>query len=93
MRVSRPSFDCRAARTAVEQAICADPVLAARDRQMARLYEQASLFGDPRLDRAQDSWRAARDACGRAGGGALETCGEAAYERRIRELRALLASR
>jgi uncharacterized protein len=35
-----PSFNCRYARTAVEQAICSDPALAAKDRRMARLYER-----------------------------------------------------
>src|SRR4051812_15073440 len=97
--VARPSFDCRRARTAVEQAICAAPALAARDREMAFLYQRA-LVSDPARARlvegSQGAWRSARDECTRAaplGSGALETCIEQAYEARIRDLRNLFASR
>ena len=41
----------RYARTPVEQAICSDPALAAKDRRMARLYERAE---------ARDSGRSSR---------------------------------
>jgi len=37
----RPSFSCRYAKTSVEHAICADPVLTAKDCRMALLYERA----------------------------------------------------
>src|SRR5215207_3849796 len=46
-----PSFNCRYARTPVEQAICSDPALAAKDRRMARLYEARE---------ARDSGRSSR---------------------------------
>lgn len=95
----RPSFDCRRARTAVEQAICATPALAARDREMAFLYQRA-LVSDPDRARAvggtQDAWLAARNDCARAGppgSGALEACIGQAYDARIRELRGLFAAR
>lgn len=35
-----PSFDCKAARTKVEKAICADPALAALDRRIAAAYQK-----------------------------------------------------
>lgn len=89
--LARPSFDCRNARTRVENAICADPVLAAKDRRMARLYEQASAFSPGAIEGSQDAWRADRDACARAR--AVEACVEEAYDARIRELRSLRASR
>ncbi len=81
-----PSFNCRSARTSVEQAICDDPELAAKDRRMARLYERAggSRFGP--VDPTQRGWLAARDACGRAAGAALQACLHGAYDGRIREL-------
>jgi len=96
---SRPSFDCRRARTAVEQAICATPALAARDREMAFLYQRA-LVSDPDRARAvggsQGGWLAARNDCARTGplgSGAIEACIGQAYDARIRELRGLLAAR
>ncbi|WP_341988214.1 lysozyme inhibitor LprI family protein [Azorhizobium sp. AG788] len=36
-----PSFDCKAARSKPEKAICADPALAALDRKMAAAYRKA----------------------------------------------------
>jgi len=79
-----PSFNCRYARSSVERAICADPVLAAKDRRMALLYEQAggSRFGP--VDPTQYRWLAARNACGRAR--ALEACIDRVYDARIAEL-------
>ena len=48
----RPSFNCRYAKTSVEHAICADPVLAAKDVGSRISNERAggSLYGpiDPR---------------------------------------------
>ncbi|WP_157999573.1 lysozyme inhibitor LprI family protein [Nitrospirillum viridazoti] len=52
-----PSFDCAAAKTSTERAICADPTLAAQDRAVAQLYRQvltqagtdvAALVGEQR---------------------------------------------
>ena len=59
-----PSFDCAAASSEVERAICADPRLAAADAMMARLYAkaQASPFGSgpSGMARAQRAWIAQR---------------------------------
>lgn len=40
-----PSFDCAAAKTSDEKAICAEPDLATADALMARLYERAKISG------------------------------------------------
>jgi uncharacterized protein len=88
-RVSRglvpvPSFNCRYARSSVERAICADPVLAAKDRRMALLYEQAGGSRHGPVDPTQYRWLAARNACARAR--ALEACIDRIYDARIAEL-------
>jgi hypothetical protein len=80
----RPSFNCRAARAAVERAICADPVLAAKDRRMALLYEEAGGSRRGPVDPTQWRWLAARNACGRAP--ALSACIDRIYDARIAEL-------
>jgi hypothetical protein len=41
LAAAQPSFDCARARTAVERTICASEMLAALDREEARLYEIA----------------------------------------------------
>jgi len=86
--IPRPSFNCRYAKTAVERAICADPVLAAKDRRMALLYEQAGGSRYRPVDPSQWSWLAARNRCGSARGPALEGCLHAAYNDRMAELAA-----
>jgi uncharacterized protein len=80
----RPSFNCRAARASVERAICADPVLAAKDRRMALLYEQSGGSRRGPVDATQWRWLAARNACGRAA--ALNACIDRIYDARIAEL-------
>jgi hypothetical protein len=82
----RPSFNCRGARTSVERAICANPVLAAKDRRMASLYEQAGGSRRGPVDRSQWRWLAARNACARAGTPALRDCIDQVYSARIAEL-------
>jgi hypothetical protein len=84
--IPRPSFNCRYAKIAVEHAICADPVLAAKDRRMALLYEQAGGSRYRPVDPSQWSWLAARNRCGRARGPALEGCLHRAYDDRMAEL-------
>jgi uncharacterized protein len=86
--IPRPSFNCRYARTSVERAICADPVLAAKDRRMAILYERAGGSRFRPVDPIQWGWLAARNRCGRAAGAALEACVHRAYDARIAELAA-----
>ena len=82
----RPSFNCRGARTSVERAICANPVLAAKDRQMATLYERAGGSRRGPVDRSQWRWLAARNSCSRAGAPALKGCIDQVYSARIAEL-------
>ncbi|MEE3622833.1 lysozyme inhibitor LprI family protein [Nitrospirillum sp. BR 11752] len=61
---SGPSFDCAAAKTSTERAICADPKLAAQDREVARLYRQVLTQAGPdvaALAGEQRRWLATRD--------------------------------
>ncbi len=82
----RPSFSCRGARTSVERAICADPVLAAKDRRMAILYEQAGGSRRGPVDPTQWRWLSARNACARVNSSALTACIDQIYDARIAEL-------
>jgi tetratricopeptide (TPR) repeat protein len=65
---NKPSFDCAAARRAVEKAICADPALAGLDREIDGVYTltvHEAGRGSPRardLQRRQDAYLAARNA-------------------------------
>ena len=81
-----PSFNCRYARAPVEQAICSDPALAAKDRRMARLYERAGDLRFGPVEPTQSAWLAARDGCARVAGPALHACIHDAYDARIAEL-------
>jgi uncharacterized protein len=59
------SFDCRRASNPSERTICADPRLAALDRQLALAYRQR-LAGDASVRRLQRGWLKARsEGCGR----------------------------
>jgi uncharacterized protein len=100
LRSAGPSFNCRYARSPVEIAICEDPGLAERDRQMARLFDRA-LSMDPAgagdIDASQRDWRAGRDRCSRLassqGDAALSNCVAQAYDARIRQLSGLTGGR
>jgi uncharacterized protein len=81
-----PSFNCDYARTLVERIICADPALAAKDRRMALLYEQAGGSRRGPVDGTQWRWLAARNACGRVPLEAVEACIARTYDARIAEL-------
>jgi uncharacterized protein len=70
----------------VEQVICTDPVLAAKDLRMALLYEQAGGSRYRPVDERQWRWLAAREACGRAPRAVLERCIARTYDTRIAEL-------
>ncbi|SEG33463.1 Putative peptidoglycan binding domain-containing protein [Jhaorihella thermophila] len=65
---SGPSFDCARATTPVENAICANPDLAALDQEIARLYGEARATATgveaATLRAGQRSWLRQRDACG-----------------------------
>jgi hypothetical protein len=83
---SSPSFNCRYAGTLVEHTICADPVLALKDRQMALLYEQSGGSRHGPVDEHQWRWLTARDACVRLAPRALRACVRQVYDARIAEL-------
>src|SRR5258708_1898888 len=61
-----PSFDCRAARSSIERAICADPSLAEWDSRMGQLYQQALRLAKdrPSLLESQQLWLTQRDGSG-----------------------------
>lgn len=63
----RASFDCQAAKSPSEQALCADVALAAWDRSVAQAWREArARRADdlPRLQAEQRAWLAERDRCG-----------------------------
>lgn len=79
-----PSFDCTKASTNVEKMICADPKLAAADRDTAVAYKirLASSTDKSGLKQQQANWRrTVRDGCTHA------ACLEGAYKQRLAELR------
>ena len=85
---SSPSFNCKRARTFVEKAICTNPSLAKKDRQMSRLYfdrlANTRSYGEADdvydLQQEQRSWLARRDRCQTNG------CLHEAYDFRISQL-------
>lgn len=86
-----PSFDCAQKLTSsVEQRICADPKLAALDRQMAGAYEAATAKAtraDARtLETEQRGWIKGRNDCWKQAD--VQACVEAAYRMRIAALQA-----
>lgn len=86
-----PSFDCRAARTRGEMAVCDDPGLAALDRQMAAQFNGAMSQADPGeralLQQTRGRFLAFRDACRSDG------CIADAYRGRMREIADIMAGR
>ena len=88
-RLPVASFDCTAARTATEHAICSDVALARLDRQEAEDYRSNSYYeSDPAKKAAlrdhQRDWLKNRDAaCAGQRGGAQIACLTAAYKKRL----------
>lgn len=60
-----PSFDCRGARTSIERAICADPILSEWDYRMGQQYQQAvqiRMSSDAdQIVKSQRAWLSQRD--------------------------------
>ena len=88
---ARPSFNCGAARTRGERAVCSDPGLAALDRQMASQYQRA-VSGAPAdrqalLRQTRDRFLSFRDSCG------SDACIADAYRGRMREISDIVAGR
>ena len=86
---AQPSFDCtKAARQSAEQLICADPLLAAMDVELARLYKLATATkakSAATIQRDQRTWLETRDACARQAN--ARTCLRDAYAARITDIR------
>jgi len=65
-----PSFDCKAAGTPVEKAICADQALAAADQELANTYKKLQALSDApereRLRAEQRAWLGQRNQCATA---------------------------
>ncbi len=74
-----PSFACSGKLSRVERAICDDPALAERDRDLDALYQRARAR--PGAKQAQRAWIRGRNACKDT------ACIARAYDRRIGELR------
>ncbi|WP_452003843.1 lysozyme inhibitor LprI family protein [Azospirillum largimobile] len=74
---AQPSFDCKAASTPVEKAICADPKLADADSEIADAYKTLlALSGAAdreRLRAEQKAWLAQRNQCATVGS-SVATC-------------------
>ena len=80
---SKPSFNCKYARTRAEHMICSDPDLAAADVELDRAYRAARQASPDKelLNKLQTEWRrSVRDTCPDA------DCILNAYEQRIDEL-------
>ena len=92
----RPAFDCTAARTNVEMAICGNSGLADKDRELVGAYRQliASTAGTDltSLQDSQRNWRTQRDTCNNLpAGDYLNACIGRAYDTRIAQLRRFAA--
>jgi uncharacterized protein len=83
-----PGFDCAQGKGEIEKAVCADPELAALDRQLDHTYAQAlAKANQPAVLRAsQRGWIKGRDDCWKSGNDAA-ACARDAYVARIVELR------
>jgi uncharacterized protein YecT (DUF1311 family) len=88
-RLPQPSFDCLAARSEVERAICSSVDLARLDRHMGEAYANKLAWVDEAAEqqvfRAQQrAWLKRRDASCR--GSAIAACLTALYQQRLAEL-------
>ncbi len=77
-----PSFACDGKLSRIEQAICDDPALAQRDRDLAALYKIARAR--PGIADGQRAWIRIRNGCNDV------ACIARAYDQRIGELRTSL---
>ena len=87
----QPSFDCSAARTRGELAVCNEPGLAALDRQMASQFSRAFASASPAqrevLRQSAHRFYAYRDRC------PSTACMSDAYAGRMREIRDIMEGR
>jgi uncharacterized protein len=85
---STAPFDCVKAETEAERLVCADPQLAALDRQLAAEYQYAvakARAGGAGLDAAQRGWMSGRDECWKDDD--VRRCVLEAYQTRLVELK------
>jgi len=86
-----PADPACAAQVGVAATVCADPMLARMDKEVARLFGLVRAAQEPApdmvpaLDQAQRTWTIERDRCGT--GAAAKPCLVASYAARIDELR------
>jgi hypothetical protein len=87
---SRPSFNCRSARSRSERMVCSSDSLAAQDRAMSSLFYSALADADPgtraQLRRTRDRFLAYRERCG------SEACVAEAYDGRMEEIRDIMSA-
>jgi hypothetical protein len=87
---SRPSFNCRYAKTRSEKMVCSSGALAAHDRRMSAMFYSALSDADPRtrreLRRTRDRFLAYRDRC------RSEDCVAETYEGRMREIEDIMTA-
>jgi uncharacterized protein len=83
---TRPSYNCRYARTTSERLVCGSPALASSDRAMSSVYYRSIAGGGPaakqRIRASRDAFLARRERCGGS-----ESCIARVYEQRIGEIR------
>ena len=88
---ARPSFDCNAARSRSEIAVCNDPGLAVLDRQMATEFNRAMIGAERNqrrlLERTRDRFLSYRERC------ATNQCIADTYRSRLREISDIMADR
>jgi uncharacterized protein len=89
-----PSYNCQLDKRRVEQAICADVVLATKDQVMDELYISLRSSQRPEARQAladgQKRWLAMRDACE---GPEIKSCVSRSYDLRFAELDKLSPAR
>jgi len=89
----QPSFDCAQDTGRIEQVICANAALAARDRMMAGLYyRMVDALGEGEriaLRSVQRDWLTQRRGCEREPDDRIAACIAQAYDQRIAELQRL----
>lgn len=85
---ANPSFNCGAARTTGEAAVCSDSRLAALDRRMASQFRSAMADASPQqraiLNQTRDSFLRYRDQC------PDNNCVAETYQGRMREIRDIM---
>jgi len=90
-RVPAPSFDCAAARSDVERAICSSRDLARFDRHVAEAYAEKLSWADDdaarrTIQQGQREWLKRRDVVCLRAGQPLVACLSDAYRRRLQAL-------